>query len=411
MNKNAGLNGLRIFLFVFTISLLLSFTIVQADVISINPSGSNEHVANPNKYIEGFFFGENSIPYISNVFINASSPNNLTGDHLFCNAILLDGDLNEIMNVSVRWYKNGELNLTLEYEENYVNETIFSSSLLFGNTSKGEEWMCSLRSYDGKEYSEWYNSSNLSIENTAPNIPTLISPPNGNITTNRTPSFYWNGSDIDGDTLTYELSLTCYNSLGGGCSDDNRLISGISEENKTLSNYLEYLKDNDYYYNWSVRAYDGVYYSLWASPWKLEIQASLDVILINDTINFESIERDESKNTTLNEPYPFSLQNDGNCFANVSINATQLWNTIPSDSNSYQFKADNYTQENGSFDWLSSKFSWTQMPITGQTIAISKFNFNDTQDVVEVDVLVTVPNQEPAGDRQSTVYFPISLGE
>jgi len=51
------------------------------------------------------------------------------------------------------------------------------------------------------------------------------------------------------------------------------------------------------------------------------------------------------------------------------------------------------------------------MPITGQTVAIAELDFNDSKDSVEVDVLVTVPNQEPSGDRQSTVYFPVSLGE
>jgi len=250
----------------------------------------------------------------------------------------------------------------------------------------------------------------LLVLNTPPTI-SLYAPEDGNITTNRMPTFYWNGSDIDGDTLTYELNLTCYNALGGTCSDDNRFISGIAAQSYTLTEYLEYLKDNNYYYNWTARAYDGALYSPWAIPRKIEIQSSLDVVLINDAISFGQIAMAGTNNTATDNPPPFSLQNNGNCFANVSINATALWQSVTTDSETYKFKVDNATGEEGAFEWLASKVSWTQMPITGQVVAISELNFSDTKDLAEVDVLVTVPGEEPAGDRQSTVYFPVSLGE
>jgi hypothetical protein len=283
--------------------------------------------------------------------------------------------------------------------------------MVSNETENSERWQVAVTANDGIEDGNTVLSNNLSIENTPP-VVVLYAPEDGNITTNRMPSFYWNGSDVDGDSLTYEFNITCYNTLGGECGDDSRIISGISAQNYTLTDYLIYLRDNGYYYNWTVRAHDGTAYGAWASPaWKIEIQASLDVILINDTINFGSMTIDESKNTTTNSPYPFSLQNNGNCFANVSINATQLWNTISSDSDTYEYKADNLTGEEGAFNWLASKFAWAQMPITGQTVAIAELDFNDSKDSVEVDVLVTVPNQEPSGDRQSTVYFPVSLGE
>ncbi|MFH1151647.1 MAG: hypothetical protein V1788_00815, partial [Nanoarchaeota archaeon] len=335
---------------------------------------------------------------------------NQTTENLTCYFLLTDEDANT-MNASVRWYKNLTLNSTFEYNSTYANGTTVISIFASGNLTKGDVWMCSVSAYDGTEWGEWVNSSNLTIANSAPTV-TLYSPASGNITTNRTPAFYWNGSDADGDNLTYDLNLTCYSSLGGGCSDDNRLISGISAQNSVLTDYLKYLKDNNYYYNWTVRAYDGTSYSSWASPpWKLEIQASLDVVLINETINFGVIAMDGTNDTTTNNPYPFSLRNDGNCFANVSINATQLWATVSSNSSYYQFKIANLSGEEGAFNWAGSITAWNQTPINGATVAIVALNFSDSKDSAEVDVLVTVPNQEPAGDRGSIVYFESSLGE
>jgi len=291
---------------------------------------------------------------------------------------------------------------------NHSVETMVSNE-----TAKGDVWQVAVTSNDKYEDGVTVLSNNLSIGNTAPTV-SLYAPADGNVTQNRTPTFYWNGSDVDGDSLTYDLNITCYSSSGGGCTDGNKLISSISAQNYTLSpsDYLSYLKDNNYYYNWTVRAHDGLTYGAWATPVrKIEIQASVDLILINDTINFGTINMSESKNTTTNSPYPFSLQNNGNCFANVSMNATKLWNTIVSNSSYYQFKADNLTGEEGAFDWLKSLTSWNQMPMTGESVALVALNFNDSKDSAEVDVLVTVPDEEPAGDRQSTVYFTGRLGE
>ncbi|MCW8965909.1 MAG: DUF2341 domain-containing protein, partial [Candidatus Pacearchaeota archaeon] len=83
-------------------------------------------------------------------------------DDLNCSEILSDLDGDD-MNVTVEWYKDGVLNLTIDYNNSYSDSSSFSSILGSGNTSVGESWSCGLRIFDGIQYSEWGNSSEAVI--------------------------------------------------------------------------------------------------------------------------------------------------------------------------------------------------------------------------------------------------------
>src|SRR3989339_702170 len=263
----------------------------------------------------------------SNDVPNDPSPNlvsvdgtNKTLSNLNCSAIISDPD-GDTLDVSVRWYKNGGLNQTIDYNNSYADGTTFSAILDDGNTTKLENWTCQIRLYDGALYSDWGVSSNLTILNTLPTV-NLVSPNNYNTTTNRTPQFSWSGQDDDSDSLTYDLNLTCYSTLGGGCIQYDRYISGISATSYIITQYLEALSDNDYYYNWSVKASDdsGVTYGNYALPKRrIDINAELIITLINDTVSFGTLQFQGTANTSTNSPWPFLLQNDGNCMLNISI--------------------------------------------------------------------------------------------
>ena len=95
---------------------------------------------------------------------------NKTNTDLNCSALISDADGND-MNVTVRWYKNYALNLTIDYNNSYSNASTFGALLGSGNTSKSDNWSCSLRLHDGTDYSSWANSSNLTI---------LANPPSSN---------------------------------------------------------------------------------------------------------------------------------------------------------------------------------------------------------------------------------------
>jgi len=256
-------------------------------------------------------------------------------------------------------------------------------------------------------YSNWVNSSDLEILNTLPTV-TLTAPDDNNWTTNRTPTFTWSGNDADGDSMTYQLNLTCYPT----CSVDNRL-ENESGTSHTIASYLRYLKDDNYYYNWSVRASDdsGVTFGNWSSIRKIEVQSYVLVTLINDTVQFGSLGMSATSNTTYNSPWPFWLQNDGNVELDIDINATSLWNSVLNPSTYYRYKVDNKTGEEGSFDWGESQTTWKNMPNSTQEEGIVNLSWIDATDSAEVDILVTVPSAEGSGNRESLVVFEASLSD
>ncbi len=358
----------------------------------------------------GFFFAEGK----SNKAPNTPSPNlesiggtNKTTEDLNCSVIITDND-DSSLNVSVRWYNDNGLNLTVDYNNTYSNATLFNATLNSGNTSKTQNWTCSIRLYDGEDYSSWGNSSTLTILNTLPTV-TLSSPEDENTTTNRTPFFSWSGSDDDGDSLEYELNLTLVAS--GLCTDPDRGVIGISDENYTVTHYLNCLYDNSDYYEWSVRASDdsGATYGAWSSIRKIYINSDIVISLPVDAINFGSFVTG-TNDTSDNAPLPFELQNDGNCLINASINATDLWTAVSNPTDYFKYKIDNKSGEEGAFNWLQTQTSWTQIP-TAEATSIVELNWSSSMDIAEIDLNVTVPSQEAAGDKSSTVYFIASLGE
>lgn len=111
------------------------------------------------------------VPYIaSNNAPDDPSPNLVSVDgtnqsvsDLNCSAVINDSD-GDALNVSVRWFKNNVFDFFLDYNNSYLSGAFFSSILDSGNTSEGENWSCSLRLFDGSDYSDWINSSKLFIE-------------------------------------------------------------------------------------------------------------------------------------------------------------------------------------------------------------------------------------------------------
>lgn len=375
-------------------------SLVLEDIVgSISSSSYNQFL--------GFFFAEgktNVAPDNPSVNLQGIGGTNKTTENLNCSATITDDD-DSTLNVSVTWYNDDGLNQTTDFNNSYANASLFYATLTSGNTSKNQNWTCSVRVYDGEDFSSWGNSSALRVLNSLPTV-TLDSPSDENTTTNRTPAFSWNtGSDDDSDALTYDLNLTCY----PGCSDDNRLIEDLSGTSRTLGGFLVYLSDNNFYYNWTVRAKDDEGVGAWAATRNIGIQSSIVASLPNSTVNFGSFVSG-TNDTTNDAPLPFLMQNDGNCLLNVTINATDLWTNAANPSNYYQYKSDNKSGEEGGFDWDQSQTSWANMS-SSPVVMMVELNWSDSKDSFEVDLNVTVPDQEVAGSKASTVYFVSSLGE
>ena len=326
------------------------------------------------------------------------------------------------MNVSVRWYKNNMLNLSLDYNDSYANASLFIATLDSANTTKTEIWSCGLRLFDGTAYSDWINSSapaNVTILNSLPTV-TLTSPPDNNITTNRTPTFTWSGSDDDNDAMSYQINISLV--AASACSDPDD-FQNLTTEIYTPSVDFSCISDNNDYYVWTVRANDSSGYGAWAVARKINISAVIDISLPTDYIDFGfknvSYTPVYQDNTTDDSPAPFVIQNDGNALVNITINASDLWTSVSGASDYYKFKVDNVSGEEGAFDWAHSNTSWAQMPNASWEpspnvilpVIISELNYSADKDSAEIDIHIQVPPNEWPGLRKSTIYFTSSLAE
>lgn len=149
----------------FWIFSLIFFSIVSADIISINSGGDNNLIINPGSNIEGFFFDLGLISKLSdplNVNLVSLDGSNKSNIDLSCSAFISDSSKTKV-NVSVRWYKWDILNFSQNFSNNYVNGSTFSSVLGNGNLSSGNAWKCSVQFYSGSSFSDWVNSSVVEI--------------------------------------------------------------------------------------------------------------------------------------------------------------------------------------------------------------------------------------------------------
>ena len=360
----------------------------------------------------------NTVPDNPTVSLNSSNGLNKTLQNLYCFANITDPDKDK-MNISVRWYMNNSLNFSLEYNVSAISGRIFNASLNSGNTSKGEVWGCGIKLFDGGILSTNFinstSSVNVTILNTLPRV-ALLKPDDGNQTIDRTPNFTWTGNDDDGDSLQYEINITTYYTGGGRrkvCDISRAKATQGSASSFNPTDVLNCLWDNGYYFNWTVRAHDGDGYGNWNETERnISISSNVAISLSIDYINFSTIGMNGEDNTTDNNPKPFVLKNDGNVELNISVNATNPWDSINLPHQSYRYKIRNVS--NTCFDYANTSTSWTNIP-SSVTQAIQKLNFTVDQSSVcgnsSIDISVSIPNNEPPGNKTSYMTFTASLGE
>jgi len=246
--------------------------------------------------------------------------------------------------------------------------------------------------------------------NSLPTV-TLVSLSNWNATTNRTPEFSWDGYDADGDSLTYNFKIEEYKYIGSAVCSDDRSNDTLEEETYSPLIDLLCLYDNGYYYNWSVRANDGVNWGGWSSVRNLGITAEISINLSLAEVDFGSLIPGDIEDTSDGDPNSFVVENNGNVVTNISLNSSALWTEEPIDSAYYQFKANNVTEEEGAFNWLLSIVNWFDMPITGDVVGVAELNYHDDEDSAKVDIRLEVPSDENPGAKEAMVIFKGSLAE
>ena len=244
------------------------------------------------------------------------------------------------------------------------------------------------------------------VENTPPFSINLSWPANNSNLTTRLPFFNWTPAyDPDGDNVTYDIIVqedpTCGLLLGIECIGVDMSQNGINGTNFSSTKIL----GADTWYNWTVRGTDGYDYIDWAEPFNFSIIGTVSITLecdngCNNLIEFGDV-WGAPDNTTDNSPGPFVVENDGNVFVNIWVNATSLWNTQPLDTKYYQFMVGNSTEAN-SFNWSNSSRDWEYMT-DEEKWSIAYLNYTNTSDLGEIELLVEVPSGEGAGSKNTIV--------
>jgi hypothetical protein len=220
--------------------------------------------------------------------------------------------------------------------------------------------------------------------NTRPNVPTLIAPTNNNTTVfSRYPYFNWVSTDPDGDTITYFWNITS----PPGCA--------VIPEKSMLS--LMYTSTDrlcvDAVYNWTVKACDAQGCSAYAAPFNFTISSVIGITFQNASIDYGTFDpstptQQYTKNTSADAPPPLRYNNTGNVDMSVQVKANDaIWALQP--LNTYYFQ---YADENTT-NWQN----WTA------SYASLLDNLSYPDGTRELEVLVRVPMNEPAGAKNTSV--------
>jgi hypothetical protein len=181
----------------------------------------------------------NTVPTVTGINIeNAGSLR--TTDNLVGSWTMIDLDLDNQDNYLVRWYKNGELQGTLD-------DTLTVGS---GNTTKGEFWKFTVQVFDGETWSSIYTSQTVSILNSAPTISNFNFSPVDPKTDNDLSISYDFNDDDNGD-LEFGTIIRWYR---------NNVLQSTYNDLVIVDKVL-IVKDD--IWNVSIKVSDGNNYSTW----------------------------------------------------------------------------------------------------------------------------------------------------
>ncbi|MBU3896959.1 MAG: hypothetical protein KJ697_03455 [Nanoarchaeota archaeon] len=140
---------------------------------------------------------------------------------------------------------------------------------------------------------------------------------------------------------------------------------------------------------------------------QVSVPAKVAISLPVNAIDFGNMDVNDANDTIDTSPAPFQVQNDGSVSVNITVGADDMWTGTGATNPSvyYKFACGAGEVACGS----GSVTSLTNMPATGSPIkAIANLGHTNAADQVELDIGVTVPSDEPAGSKSSTVTFTAS---
>ncbi|MDP3917419.1 MAG: LamG domain-containing protein [Nanoarchaeota archaeon] len=362
----------------------------------------------------------------------------------------------------------------------FYNETTVFDTFTTGSFSSGEissqslsgpafqrhfqNWSCGLMAEDFLSNGSQLNATPVNITSVDPGVPTLVSPEDGVLDTNRTPALIWkpndtfqhlpagndaacistpsncvNTSDPDNDVVTYRINIT--DIKPGGSGSEFRLVNVIedltncdqngngfldSDDNCTyvLETGLISFFDNGNFYNWTVNATDAYNQSTAPNPYRYNLSIYVAIFMRNDTVQFVGLGVGETNSTmeckltgffTINPQCPVVFENIGNVYVDVNLTGPGK-NLFDSAVYPHPKSVFNFTVRN---DSLGADIPiYTQVSPPDSSLPANGTNYTILQDLtyvqpenpsipkyVRFDVKVTVPSAELPGNKTMPLPF------
>ena len=267
----------------------------------------------------------NTAPNTISVILNATSINNYTTDNLTCYTNITDADGGNVY-ANYTWYKNNITNLSGQNGP-YASGTLnLIANLSFGNTTKNEQWICSIMGYDGTAYETDWNNASIVIRDSPPTVPSLDLPFNNTNTSDNTPFFNWTiSTDADNDAITYRIEIA-----------NDTAFTQYAQINTSIPSYSNYtaltLGDKTYY--WRVESNTSDANSSWSEWRAITIDTITPVVSWINPTNYSNYTKN-TFNITFNtsvlelnfvQSVLFSFDNSSGTNFNVTaINGSGSW--------------------------------------------------------------------------------------
>jgi hypothetical protein len=236
---------------------------------------------------------------------------------------------------------------------------------------------------------------------TGPTVPIPVSPiNNSNNNYSRFVTFVWgNSTSPAGIKLNYTLEV----------STDKTFASNIvmnvtvptSAVNETTFTNSSYVFEVDTQYFWRVRAYDGDLWSDFSNVSNFTIPSVLAISLVVNVVNFGNFSTEGTVVTNQSGTPPFTVRNDGNIDANITILGTAIFSSSVYPADNYRFLVED--NESSSLVRVNSTVIWTNMTNVSTRIDIASLDWNDTKDTANIHVKLTPPTAEPPGQKYSDI--------
>jgi hypothetical protein len=141
---------------------------------------------------------------------------------------------------------------------------------------------------------------------------------------------------------------------------------------------------------------------------QLSIASATTITMPNATIDFGTMQVNETNETRDNAPYPFIVQNDGNVPVNVTVKATNLFQNYTNPTTNFQVACGNYTVGGNMTGYNCTTLSnTTYLPVRPSTenaaLIVYNLTWEDTKDKARLDFNVSIGPAEVSGAKSSTV--------